>query len=324
MQFLWVFGTISVIDLPALAANYTVSPGNHRRKETTMDTITISTPVIAALLFSVAALVIAPLTALIVLCIKKKLSFIPVLVGAAAFAVSQVLLRLPIMQALSTQAWYQQFAAFSPVLYIILIGGLSAGLFEESARYVGGRFLLREDRSYWDAISFGLGHGICEVLVLVGANSVVILIYAIMINTGNFASVLEPLPQETQDLLLSQMSSIGVGDLLAGVLERVFAVTYHVFATVLIFKGINEHKIRNYFYAIGAHTVLNTITVLALQLSGNIWLCELAALTVAFPAFYYIVKIKTPYEESWQKAKQEIDAKPRRRKRDDMPTRRLR
>lgn len=307
-----------------MAAYPRLRPGYYLRKETIMTDFTISVPVIIALIFSVAALVIAPLAALIVLCIKKKLSFIPVLVGAAAFTVSQVMLRIPIMQALSTQAWYQQFAAFSPVLYIVLIGGFSAGLFEESARYVGGRFLLREERSYRDAISFGLGHGICEVLILVGANSVIILVYAIMINTGNFASVLEPLPQESQELLLSQMSGIGVGDLLAGVLERVFAVTYHVFATVLIFKGINEHKIRNYFYAIGAHTVLNTITVLALQLSGNIWLCELAALTVAFPAFYYIVKIKDSYEESWQKAKQEYDAKPRKRKRDDMPARRLR
>ncbi len=266
-----------------------------------MAQITISAPVIAALIFSVAALVIAPLAALIVLCIKKKLSFIPVLLGAAAFTVSQIILRIPIMQVLGTQSWYQQFASYSPVLYIILIGGLSAGLFEESARYIGGR-ILREKRSYQDAVSFGLGHGICEVLILVGANSVAVLIYAVMINTGNFELVLEPLPQETQELLLSQMASITAEALLAGVLERVFAVTFHVFATVLIFKGINEHKIRNYFYAIGAHTLLNSMTVLVLQLSGNIWLCELAAFTVALPAFTYIIKIRDSYEESWQKS----------------------
>ena len=44
------------------------------------------------------------------------------------------------------------------MVYVIVVGGLSAGLFEETARLVGAK-LLKQHRTYKDMISFGLGHG---------------------------------------------------------------------------------------------------------------------------------------------------------------------
>ena len=72
------------------------------------------------------------------------------------------------------------------ILSAILIGGLSAGIFEESARYLGARFILKNKRTYKDAISFGLGHGLCEVILLNGVANMNNTIYSILLNSSSF------------------------------------------------------------------------------------------------------------------------------------------
>ena len=53
------------------------------------------------------------------------------------------------------------------MLYAVVVGGLSAGLFEETAR-LGGAAILKNYRTWKDMVSFGLGHGLCEVMLIAG------------------------------------------------------------------------------------------------------------------------------------------------------------
>lgn len=216
------------------------------------------------------------------------------LIGVLAFFISQICLRLPILSALGTQSWFKAFATNHTVLYYVLIGGFTAGLFEESARYIGTKCFLKNQRSYQDAISFGLGHGFCEAIIITGMTFVNYLIYCVMINNGTFTTIEKALPSATAQQLVSVLSAATAGTIFIGVLERVFAVTYHIFATVLIFKGINEHKILYYFLAILAHTVLNSGAALLGQYI-NTWACEAFLLVFTVFALFYIIKQKNVF-----------------------------
>ncbi|MEG0693920.1 MAG: hypothetical protein RR444_12670, partial [Oscillospiraceae bacterium] len=72
--------------------------------------MTISISIVVSFCIALLLTTVVPLVLLLVLGLKKKLSVIPMLVGASAFFVSQMILRLPIMSILSTQKWYQDFA----------------------------------------------------------------------------------------------------------------------------------------------------------------------------------------------------------------------
>ncbi len=87
-------------------------------------------------------------------------------VGALMFIVSmiRVLLNTYTSQLVLT-------VPISPLTYslLIIIPSLTAGIFEETARYVGFKYLIK-DYSYEKGLTYGAGHGGIESILLVGVN----------------------------------------------------------------------------------------------------------------------------------------------------------
>ena len=235
---------------------------------------------------------IVPIFLVIFLAVKKKIIIKPFFIGALAWFVSQVVLRIPIMQILGTNTkWFPAFT--STIVGVIIIGGLTAGLFEESARLFGAKLFLKNKTFYKDAISFGLGHGLCEVIVIVGLGSISNILNASLINSGLFNTVVaaQNAPAEAVDLVIKALTTYNYGTAGIVILERIIAVAFHIFATVLIFKGINEKKITYYFIAILAHTAFNSIAVLTNKYFGAV-VCELILLGITIFVSIYTVKVK--------------------------------
>lgn len=248
--------------------------------------MTISTLTVVSFCIALLLTTVFPIVLILVLCLKKKISPIPMFVGVGAFFVSQIILRIPIMSALSTQPWYQNFAANNAVLFVILVGGLTAGLFEETAR-LGGAKLLKERTTYKDAVSFGLGHGFCEMILLNGMMNINNVVYSLLINSGN-TELLVGVNIEQVTAALAAATPLAIG---LGVFERLPAIAFHVFATLLVFKGVNERKISYYFYAILAHTILNSAAALVTQYWG-IYAGEAALLVLGIAMLFYVIQAK--------------------------------
>ena len=195
----------------------------------------ISNALILSFGVSLVCTLILPVVLLIVLLITRKLNPLPLLAGFASFFISQILLRIPLLQVLGTQSWFAAFATHT-VVYVIVVGGLSAGLFEETARLVGAK-LLKQHRTYKDMISFGLGHGLCEVILLVGLGQVNNLLFCMILQDPQLAASLG----FSNDLLQAvnqQLAAASPAMVYLGILERVSAVMYHVFATCLVFLAV--------------------------------------------------------------------------------------
>jgi len=233
-----------------------------------------------------------PLALLIWLMVKEKINVLPVMAGVTAFFVSQILIRIPIIGLLSTREWYVRFAAlFFP--YVIALS-LSAGLFEESAR-LAGALLLKKNRSYKDALSFGLGHAFCEVIVLVGLTHINNIVYSLAVNdTGGALSAL--VPEQSIAEIRALLVAVAPFEVYLGVLERFSAVGLHLFATVLVFLSVIKRKPVYFLSAIAAHTVFNIAGVALARYAGFV-AAEAAMLVMAAAAGYYVYKSRGSFAE---------------------------
>lgn len=191
------------------------------------------------------------------------------LLGAAAFAVSQILTRLPLLGLIQGTGWFTLFMMTQPVLYVLLLA-FTAGLFEEVARFVGIRLLLKPDMLNWDnAFVFGLGHGGIEAIYLVGIN------YAV-----SFVQALSG--QHVVEILGTPSSYFLVGGV-----ERVLAVAMHIGFTMMVFYAVKRRKPLYLLAAIAAHMLVDAVVPL-LKMAGltlDVWATEgvfavLAALLV--------------------------------------------
>jgi uncharacterized membrane protein YhfC len=210
--------------------------------------------------FVIAAVVglIGPMVLLIILGVKKKISALPLVLGATAFFVSQVLVRIPLLSVLGTQDWWIRFTTyFFPYVIVLCV---SAGLFEETAR-LGGALILKKQRRFKDIVSFGLGHGLCEVVFIFGLTQINNIIIGLAINNpGSALGIL--FPDGTLEELAPLLLDVNNLHVYLGILERFSAVLFHIFATLLVFKAVKDRKWFLYVVAILAHAVFNFVAVL--------------------------------------------------------------
>lgn len=255
--------------------------------------VTVNT-FIFALIFTT----VVPIGLLIFLAVKKKINLKPMLFGALAFFVSQVILRMPILSILSTQEWFISFAGSMFIAYVLVLS-FTAGLFEESAR-LGGALILKNNRSYKDAVSFGLGHGFCEVILIIGTMHINNVILSIAINNPEIQAALaltaEPLAEIT-----ALLRDVPLHHIYLGLLERVSAVILHIFATVLVFQGVVQKKtcarkmLGYYALAIAAHTAVNFAAVMLGQYI-NLYVSQAVLLVMAAAMGWYVLRSKKWFE----------------------------
>lgn len=233
-----------------------------------MDPIVISGGLTAAFWAAAFCTLALPVILLIALGVMKKISAGPLFLGFASFFVSQIVLRVPLLQALGGQGWFQSFATHTAV-YALVIGGFTAGLFEETARLAGAA-ILKKKLTYKTMLSFGLGHGLCEVIVITGLGQInnLVLCAALADPQGALAAtVLAGADPAAVQAVAAQLAATTPAMMGLAVVERVSAVLYHLFATCLVFTAVKRGKPLYYFAALLAHTLFNFLAVML-----NIWL----------------------------------------------------
>lgn len=221
----------------------------------------MSSAVIGAFLFNLIVCFGIPLGVFAYLLLGKKKALKPFFIGMLAFFVSQILLRIPLMQyVLPKMDWYLLLQN-QIWLYGIFLG-FTAGLFEETARWAAMKFLLRKNQRRIDGIAFGFGHGGIEAMLLVGMTTINNVIYAVALKSGTFDKLMQPVPQSMAETLKSQMLAATPLQVSMGGVERIFTILFHVACSLLILKSVKEKKARYYWLALGFHTLLDAGSVI--------------------------------------------------------------
>ena len=134
---------------------------------------------IVAAIFSIVVSLGLPVGIVIYIVVAKRQLLMPFVFGIGTFLITQIVLRSTLLNVLQGFSWFVAFQTFSPVLYYLLIGGLSAAVFEEGGRWLVMRFIMKRNgfTGWADGVSFGIGHGGFEAAALVGYPLVVLLVY---------------------------------------------------------------------------------------------------------------------------------------------------
>lgn len=228
---------------------------------------------------------------------KEKISLRAVLTGALVMIVFQFLTRIPLLTWLGGQAWYQNLSERSFLFSAVLVGGLSAGLFEETGRYLGFRYFLKRERSWKNGVAFGIGHGGIEAVVLVGLAQINNIVLSMMINSGTYDSFMAPqLDAVAAAQLKSQLTGIAPLLFLAGGLERVMALVIQIALSLVVLYGVMNRKIVYLVYAILLHALVNAPTVIMGEQEFGVWTIELYVLIMAIAAGLFIIRSRTAFE----------------------------
>jgi len=148
-----------------------------------------------------------------------------------------------------------------------LYGGLMAGLFEETGRFLAFKTVLKKYQSKdVNALMYGAGHGGFEAAALLGIAMLNNLILSVLINTNATQLVTSTLSGDTLAQVESAFEGLATSPpyvFLVGALERVFAVAIQMALSVLVwFAAKKKGRVWLYPLAILLHLAVDGVTVL--------------------------------------------------------------
>jgi uncharacterized membrane protein YhfC len=211
----------------------------------------LTTPIALSYLISGLIEVLLPLVFSFFLIKRLRTSWKIWFIGALMFLVS--LVRFPLNNYLTDLVVSGTITNLSFWL-IYLIPSFTAGIFEETARYLGLRYLVKNE-SYRSGLTYGAGHGGIESIFLVGLN---ILTIGIILLTNP-----DSLPQMQLNTILATPWYLP----LVGAYERVMVMTIHISLSIMVLESLRQKKIMYLLLAIIVHTAINYLSVSAVGYS---------------------------------------------------------
>lgn len=199
---------------------------------------------------------------------RGKSGFRPIWIGAAVFILSQVghipfnqFLMLPGLRVLGVEV----SAGGGLSLWVLgAAAGLSAGVFEEVARYLALKFWLKKDAHTLLPLKYGIGHGGVEAL-LIGGLALTALVQVLVLRGEGALAVLDP---DQLVLVQSQLEAywaVPWYQSLLGAWERISAMMFHVGASILVYKTVRTKKSIYLITAVLGHMLLDMFAVIAVQ-----------------------------------------------------------
>ena len=266
----------------------------------------ISTGIIGALICGLLICFLLPIVGFIYSKIRYKKITKPFLFGMVTFFVSQIVLRIPIIQVVLPKFdWYNIFAAKYYYLYCILLA-LSAGVFEEVGRFIVIKYFLKKNRRYGDGIAFGFGHGGIEAILIVGISYINMLVYSLANNNGTLDTLLTGAPQATIDSVYAVLTGLTASSVLLGAVERVIAIAMHIGMTMIVYMGFAKKKEVAYLgAAILVHTIVDSLCGILPKLGINGFALEVVFGVCAALLVWYTLRMKSQMMELTQERKLE-------------------
>ena len=210
--------------------------------------------------------------------------------GALTFIASQ-LARLPFLYVLSLLLTpLVRLATDSPAVFWInlLVLSLTAGLFEETARWLMLQRFATAARGWRNAVMFGAGHGGIEAILLVGGSTIWGIVL-LQLGDNLMAQTQSVQERVTMGAQLDALYALRWWHTALVVWERVAAVTFHIGAAVVVMQTVLTGRRIWWAIAVVGHALFNAAVLAALQLGGPIW-AELVGTLFALAAVYMIVR----------------------------------
>ena len=234
-------------------------------------------PLFLAYILSIIVMIGLPIALAVFFTRRFKVSWWVVLTGVLTFLVSQAL-RIPAANGLNTlfnngtitvpsQQWL-------PVVNG-LIGGLMAGIFEETARWAGFSILRRKADKFGSALALGAGHGGIESILLCVLGTGATLFTVLFFNAG--AQIAKGVSTDQVQYVLAQIQQFWTTPWHFGLLpgfERVIALSTQIFLSTLVWKAIVDRSFIWFLLAVLYHMIIDAVAVFLTQIGWSYWAVE--------------------------------------------------
>ena len=173
---------------------------------------------------------------------KHHARFSTILIGAGTFIVFALILE-SIMHQMVLKGPAGAGILGNTLLYAIY-GGMAAGIFEETGRFISMKYLMRDEPSGpIPGVAYGIGHGGAEVIIIFTLTMVSNLVISALINSGQTGILFAKVPADAASQVqaqLDQLTSATAGTWLIGLWERFSALILHVGLSVLVWAAVRK------------------------------------------------------------------------------------
>jgi uncharacterized membrane protein YhfC len=221
-------------------------------------------------------MILLPIVAWIIFTRRFNLSWKLVLAGGLTFIASQIP-HIPLVTALAP------VMAKNSLLVNAITLGLLAGIFEETARYILFKFILKNARTWKEGILVGLGHGGTEALIL-GVLAAIAFVTMLGYRAIDMSTV-PGIPADQVELAKQQVAAYWAVEPyipLIGFLERVFAMCLHVGLSVMVLFAIAKNKPLWFWIALLWHALVDAVAVFTIQSLGVLAVEGIVAVMAGF------------------------------------------
>ncbi len=220
----------------------------------------VSSATLACLAVGAAFSAALPIALLVWWHVTRRARLTPFFVGALTFIVFALVLE-PLAHRfflLSDNAVSRALNA-NPILYA-LYGGLAAGLFEETGRFIAFRWLLPKRRfpGRDTAVTCGIGHGGIEAVLTLGVTYAMYIVLALCLARGNepAASALAGGSGEALAVLKAGLAAVTPAAAVLAMLERAGTIILHIALSCFVFLAARDKTQWTWFpFAVALHAV---------------------------------------------------------------------
>lgn len=150
--------------------------------------------------------------------------------------------------------------------------GLSAGVFEETARFLAFRFWLKDERTWGEALMFGAGHGGWEAILL-GGLTLFSVFQLLALRSADLSALVPPEYLALAQTQVATFWALPWYAVLLGAFERAATIVFHLSLSVLVLQAFTRGNPLWWALAVLWHTLADAVAVIAIQIT-NMYLTE--------------------------------------------------
>jgi uncharacterized membrane protein YhfC len=244
----------------------------------------------AAYLLGALGMIVLPIALAFYVTRKFSLPWKLILAGSLTFIASQVL-HIPFLYGL-TAMFNSGVLPAIPVawksLFNAVLLGLLAGIFEESARWILFKFILKGAKTWEEGVVVGTGYGGTEALIL-GIVAFVQVGTMLTMRNGDLSAL--GVPPEQLELAKQQVAAFWSAPLymaFMGLFERVFAICLQISLTIMVLYSVVYRKPIWFWIALLWHALVDGLAVYlmprigVLGVEAVIGICAIISLVILF------------------------------------------
>ena len=171
-----------------------------------------------------------------------KVPPLTILVGAGVFIVFALVLESLVHQVVLKGPHGP--AILGNIWHYALYGGLMAGFFEETGRFLAMKYLLKKaPGKALTGVAYGIGHGGAEMILIFGLTMISNIVLSVMINSGAADTLIASAPTEVQEQVqaqFAQLQSASAGTFLLGIWERISALILQIALSILVWVAVRK------------------------------------------------------------------------------------